>query len=219
LVEIIGFFGSLYTVVARALTGILNGLNGTLGGVANFMVALPAKVVGAIGSLGNVLYGAGQSLIQGLLNGAGSILGKIGQFFLEKLPAFIREPFKKALGIASPSKVFAGYGLNIVQGLTQGLGNSQGLLDHAMTKLSDGLTVSSSLNLGTTATASQALGAASSSAGPTYHIHLHQDGIVARSRSEWRDVIADGISAVNEDLVARGIAPIAGGKLNGSSTA
>ncbi len=43
------------------------------------------------------------------------------------------------------------------------------------------------------------------------------EGIVARSRSEWRDIVADGIAAVNEDLQARGLPQIADGKVTGSS--
>lgn len=42
-------------------------------------------------------------------------------------------------------------------------------------------------------------------------------GIVARSRSEWRDIVADGIAAVNEDLQARNLPQIADGKVNGST--
>lgn len=43
------------------------------------------------------------------------------------------------------------------------------------------------------------------------------NGIVARSRSEWRDIVADGIEAVNEDLIARGHTPIGDGKVRGST--
>lgn len=44
------------------------------------------------------------------------------------------------------------------------------------------------------------------------------NGVVARSRSEWRDIVADGIQAVNEDLVARGLPQIADGKVTGSTS-
>jgi len=43
------------------------------------------------------------------------------------------------------------------------------------------------------------------------------NGIVARSRSEWRDIVADGIAAVNEDLQSRGLPQIADGKVQGST--
>lgn len=50
-------------------------------------------------------------------------------------------------------------------------------------------------------------------------VNQNNSGIVTRSRSEFRDVIADGIEAVNEELTARGVAPIGDGKLRGSSNA
>jgi len=50
------------------------------------------------------------------------------------------------------------------------------------------------------------------------NITLEQSGIVARSRSEFRDIIADGLEAVNEDLRARGYDEIGGGNVKGMST-
>jgi hypothetical protein len=50
------------------------------------------------------------------------------------------------------------------------------------------------------------------------NVTLEQSGIVARSRSEFRDIIADGLEAVNEDLRARGYEEIGGGKVKGQST-
>lgn len=53
---------------------------------------------------------------------------------------------------------------------------------------------------------------------PPLNITVAPQGIIARSRSEYRDIIADGIEAVNEDLRARGYDEIGGGKVKGSST-
>lgn len=54
---------------------------------------------------------------------------------------------------------------------------------------------------------------------PPVNVTIEQSGIVARSRSEFRDIIADGIEAVNEDLRARGYDEIGNGKVKGMSTA
>ena len=54
---------------------------------------------------------------------------------------------------------------------------------------------------------------------PAVNVTIEQSGIVARSRSEFRDIIADGIEAVNEDLRARGYDEIGNGKVKGMSTA
>lgn len=53
---------------------------------------------------------------------------------------------------------------------------------------------------------------------PPVNVTIEQSGIVARSRSEFRDIIADGIEAVNEDLRARGYDEIGNGKVKGMST-
>ncbi len=51
------------------------------------------------------------------------------------MPSWIVGPFKKALGINSPSTVFAGYGVNVVEGLANGITGSRGLLKGAMGSL------------------------------------------------------------------------------------
>lgn len=100
--------------------------------VKDFFGAIGGFVLRAIGNLGKILFNAGKDLIQGLLDGAGSLLSKIAQFMVDKLPSAIQGPFKKALGISSPSKVFAGYGQNITEGLIQGIQGGQSMLDGAM---------------------------------------------------------------------------------------
>ena len=79
----------------------------------------------------------GRNIIQGLLDGAGQLLPKIGEFFLSKIPGWIREPFKKALGIASPSKVFKEFGKNIIQGLVKGLMGGESSIKSTMKNVSD----------------------------------------------------------------------------------
>lgn len=89
--------------------------------LTSWLKKLPGKIKDAIGNLAKTLFDKGKDLIQGLLDGAGSLLSKIGKFFLDKVPGWIKTPFKKALGIDSPSKLFKEYGQNVVQGFTIGL--------------------------------------------------------------------------------------------------
>jgi TP901 family phage tail tape measure protein len=86
-----------------------------------FVQELPDKVRDGLGNAKQWLLQTGKDMIQGLLDGAGSLLPKIGTFMLDMLPGWIVEPFKRAMGIASPSKVFAGFGRNIIEGLTNAL--------------------------------------------------------------------------------------------------
>lgn len=93
-------------------------------GVANaidFVTSLPQKILDALSGLGKLLFDSGRDLIQGLIDGAQSLLRNLGKFFLDVLPSWIVEPFKVALGINSPSKVFAGFGENIGEGVLVGV--------------------------------------------------------------------------------------------------
>lgn len=84
------------------------------------------KIVGVFSGAGKWLWDAGKNIIQGLLDGAGSLLSSIGNFFLDRIPGWIKDPFKKALGIASPSKVFRGFGIDIGSGLVAGIRSMHG---------------------------------------------------------------------------------------------
>jgi len=92
-----------------------------IGNAVEFVQELPGKVRDALSGAGQWLYNTGRDMIQGLINGAGSLLSRIGEFFLDKLPGWIVGPFKAALGIASPSKAFFGFGQNTVQGFVDGV--------------------------------------------------------------------------------------------------
>ena len=128
--SIIGFFRTALATVANVVTtGISN--------VIGFFRDLPSKVLGALGNASKWLVEVGRNMIEGLLKGAGSILSTVGDFFLDMLPGWIVGPFKKALGIASPSKVFAGFGKDILRGLQKGLLGGESSITSTMDKVSD----------------------------------------------------------------------------------
>lgn len=118
-------------LIGGMLTGVRNGWNGFMG----FLRSIPGVVKGFFSGIGSWLYSAGRDMIQGMLNGVRSLAGTIGNFFLGLLPSWIVAPFKAALGIASPSKVFRGYGRNIVQGIVLGADDEQSALDARMGNL------------------------------------------------------------------------------------
>lgn len=137
---IINFFQSawntVYRIVANALSGVWGAVVNTFSNVVGFIGGIGGQIIGIVSGAGSWLYNAGRNVIQGFLNGMGSLIHTIGSFFLSKLPGWIQAPFKKALGIASPSKVFKGYGKNVVQGFIDGISDTQPLIDSAI----DGLT-------------------------------------------------------------------------------
>jgi tape measure domain-containing protein len=79
------------------------------------------NVIGWFSDAGSWLVDSGKNIVQGLIDGATSLLSRMGEFFLNALPGWVKDPFKKALGIHSPSRVFAEYGQNIGQGLVNGV--------------------------------------------------------------------------------------------------
>lgn len=116
-----GIWNSIYSTISGAVSRVWSAVTGTFNNVVGFVAGIGGRILGALGSFGSLLYNSGRDMINGLINGAKSLLGNIGKFFLDVVPGWIRDPFAKALGIHSPSRVFASYGKNIVQGLTNGI--------------------------------------------------------------------------------------------------
>jgi phage-related minor tail protein len=113
---------AVWGAVSGAWSKVTGAVSDGVSTAVTFVKELPGKVVSSLGNLGSTLYGAGSDLISGLINGAKSLLSNIGRTFLNIVPGWIRGPFEKALGISSPSKVFAQYGRFIGDGLIVGIG-------------------------------------------------------------------------------------------------
>jgi tape measure domain-containing protein len=146
---ITGPIGLAVLAIVKNWQTIKDGAAAVVNGLVSFFGGLPSRIMGAIGNLGSLLYNAGRDMITGLMDGAGSLLSKIGQFFLDKLPGWIVGPFKKALGIHSPSKVFAGYGRNITQGLVNGISKNASDVAGAVNTMADkAISGISSTNIG-----------------------------------------------------------------------
>ncbi len=133
---LVGFFKRWGTLVLRVLIGPLGNLvievvkhweeikaaaAEKFGAVVAFARELPGRIKSAVGDLGRVLYDAGADLLRGLWEGMQSIAGwlkdKIVGFFSDLLPGWV----KKALGISSPSRVFAEIGRNVAAGMALGI--------------------------------------------------------------------------------------------------
>lgn len=93
-----------------------------IGQAMAYVKTIPARAKAAVGNLGGLLVGAGEALVGGLLSGirkkATGLLSYVGG-----LAGSVASAFKNPLGISSPSKVFQGYGENILDGLMKGIGN------------------------------------------------------------------------------------------------
>lgn len=132
-----GLWQSVKAILSAAWDGIRAAASRYLDGFVSFWKKVPGRIKNALGNVGSVLYDKGVAIVQGLIDGAGSLLSRIGEFFLDKVPGWIKGPFKRALGIASPSKVFKGYGRNIMEGLIQGIDGHKMPLKAAMDRVTD----------------------------------------------------------------------------------
>ncbi|MGN6589507.1 MAG: tape measure protein [Sphingomicrobium sp.] len=123
------FISTIFNQVASFIGGIWDGIirniSGAIDRVVGFFSGMWDRITGFFSGAGTALFDVGKNMIQGLMDGAGSLLSTIGNFFLSMIPGWIVEPFKAALGIHSPSRVFRGFGQNIGQGLVLGLGDQQ----------------------------------------------------------------------------------------------
>ena len=105
--------------------------------MVSFFRDLPGNIVKFFSGVGTWLFDAGKNLIQGLFDGISSLASNIGKFFLDILPDWIVAPFKAALGIHSPSRVFADMGRNTVQGYLNGIEKMQPKLENTLSDLVD----------------------------------------------------------------------------------
>lgn len=134
---VLGFVGSTLANIGRFFSdtwnNVVTGVSSMIGNVVGFFGGLIGKITGAIGNAGSALFQTGKDIIQGLIDGISGMMGSIGRAVLNIVPEAIRGPFEDLLGIASPSKVFRGYGVNIGQGLILGIDDMHGRIEDAVT--------------------------------------------------------------------------------------
>lgn len=112
------------------------GVSNAIGAVLGFLRSIPGKIKSALGNLGSLLYDAGSQLIQGLIDG---IQSKVNDLMakVSSVGGAVKGGFKKVMGIFSPSKVFRGYGQNLMDGLMQGIADRELSLQAALGKVGD----------------------------------------------------------------------------------
>lgn len=133
-IDIIGAvvdFGGALIEGGKQVVEFAKGVGRAIGDAIDFFAQLPKKVIGLFSNAGTWLVDTGKNIIRGLIDGAGSLLRNMGQFFLDLVPDWIEGPFKAALGISSPSKVFFGFGKNVIQGFVNGVSSGKPEVEQA----------------------------------------------------------------------------------------
>jgi phage-related protein len=108
-----GIWDAVYAVIAGAF-GIVKSLFGGLGGL----------ILQALGNLGGILVNAGKEIVQGLIDGIGSMGGALARFVGEFIKRNTVDKVKDVLGIRSPSTVFAELGRYTMEGFNVGVGET-----------------------------------------------------------------------------------------------
>lgn len=154
------FVGSVWSGIKSVVSGAINGVKSAISGGVNgikalwsagwnamktavstvwnsmssFISSIPSKIKGFFGNVGSLLSGIGGDIIQGLVNGIRGALDKVrqaAQWIIDKIPG----PIRKAMGIASPSKVMMEIGKWITVGLAKGMTGSVKSVQSAVTTL------------------------------------------------------------------------------------
>ncbi|NUW45540.1 hypothetical protein [Nonomuraea rhodomycinica] len=103
----------------------------------NWVRGLPGAITGALGNMGSLLGGAGRDLIVGFWNGMVGMYNwlrdSLYNFFRGIMPDWVRD----ALGIHSPSRLFAEIGKQLPAGLVVGMDAGQPMIQSAAQRMAD----------------------------------------------------------------------------------
>lgn len=119
--------------VARLVAGVTSGMSQVVSAVRNGI----QRAVSAAQSFGSALVGAGRNLIQGLVRGIVSMVGS-AVAAVKSVASKVVGAAKGALGIHSPSTVFASIGSYLVQGFANGITGSSTLASRATSSMAKG---------------------------------------------------------------------------------
>ncbi|WP_350348013.1 hypothetical protein ABIQ69_15445 [Agromyces sp. G08B096] len=128
---VVGMIPKLIDAAVKLFTGIVEAIPKVLPQLITALIDLAPKMVSTLIGLVPQLIQAGIDLIGGLVSGLWEAAGSVGAALLDIAGSAI-DGFLGFLGIHSPSRLFAGYGKNVVQGLVQGLDGNARLVDKSL---------------------------------------------------------------------------------------
>lgn len=133
---VISMIPALINGAVQLFTGLVQAIPKVIPQLVTALVELAPKMVSTLIGLIPQLVTAGVDLIGGLVQGLGQAAGTVGETLLQIAQDAVGD-FLSFLGIHSPSRLFKGFGKNTVQGLVLGLKGNAGLVDGAMSDLSE----------------------------------------------------------------------------------
>jgi phage-related protein len=125
-----GAFNSVVSTVSGAVGRVYSAVVGKFNEVVSFVSGIGGRILGAIGNLGSLLFGAGQSIIQGFLDGLASIAGNIESFFADitsKIPKIKGPPEHDKVMLTPAGKLIMN---SLKNGLQAGVDDALGVLEN-----------------------------------------------------------------------------------------
>lgn len=129
-----GLAGAIVGVVTAAFARMLDAAQRGGSAVVDYIRAQPGRIISGLGNLGSLLYGAGQDLILGMINGIKAMAGSLVSAASDVVGSAINAA-KSKLGINSPSTVFMEIGEDTGEGFRLGLAGSQSSVERQMARL------------------------------------------------------------------------------------
>lgn len=136
---VIGMLPRLLEAAVRLFTGIVTAVPRIIPQLIPTLLGLLPSMLGALLGMIPALVQAGIDLIGGLIRGIGQMAGAVVSALVNIAKGAIKG-FLSFLGIKSPSRVFAGFGRDIVRGLVDGIDKSERLAVKAVDHLGSAVT-------------------------------------------------------------------------------
>lgn len=115
-----GIVNNLDKIILAGPQIIVSLITGIIGAIPELIAAVPRIIAAIADTIRNYDWGGiGKNIVRGLKNGIAGMWGNIKSWFSDKVNGLV-SGVKKNLGIASPSKVFAGIGGFMAEGLGEG---------------------------------------------------------------------------------------------------
>ena len=213
---VVGADSWLLGVGAKVWNGLVSGLSSTLSTVANWFGSLPKTVEDYFLGADKWLVDIGKDIIDGLLSGLKAAWNEVTSWWSSAL-GFLENTAKTVTGSHSPSTVYHEIGLNLMQGLANGIEQNSHLATNAMEKVAAAIAVTPmSVPTAGAPTGSGAMsaladlsgpgaGAASAAGGTTINVSVTVQGNVSTER--------DLGNAIYEQLLQKAVVNGTGGQL------
>lgn len=118
-----GLVNNLDKIILAAPQIIISLITGLIGAIPELIAAVPRIIAAIADTIRNYKWSdIGKNIVQGLKNGIAQMWENIKKWFNEKVNGLVGG-VKRILGIHSPSKVFAGIGGFMAEGLGEGFGD------------------------------------------------------------------------------------------------